>query len=70
MIVSVGPGHPSFEADEIEYTPLDLEVGDVIVWDTKQGWQVQVEGEDLIVLHASHVLVVLEEVHDRVEAHG
>lgn len=66
MIVAVGPGgRKAFTEDE--FVPLEVEVGDVIVWDAStHGVVLMLNGEELVLLTEACIQAVIEEVRDEV----
>ena len=58
-VLAVGPGRRSDQSGEI--IPLDLAVGDTIVYSKYGGTEITLDGEDVLVLNARDVLAkVLE----------
>ena len=55
-IVSVGPGARS---DEGKITPLDVKVGDRVLFGKWSGTEVKVGGEDLLIMKESDILGVI-----------
>ena len=55
-VVAVGPGR--FE--EGQRVPLDVAVGDTVIYSKYGGTEVKVEGDDLLVLRESDVLAVVQ----------
>jgi chaperonin GroES len=54
-VVAVGPG----KFEDGQRTPLDVKVGDKVVYSKYGGTEVKVEGEDYLILSARDVLAVL-----------
>jgi chaperonin GroES len=54
-VVAVGPG----KFEDGQRTPLDVNVGDTVVYSKYGGTEVKVEGEDYLILSARDVLAVL-----------
>ena len=54
-VLAVGPG----EFQDGERIPLDIEVGDVIVYSKYGGTEVKFEGEDYLILSGRDVLAVI-----------
>jgi len=54
----VGPGR--FNDDGDERIPLDVHVGDVVLYSKYGGTEVRYSGEDYLVLSARDVLAVIE----------
>jgi chaperonin GroES len=53
-VLAVGPGKRSEQTGEI--IPLDVAVGDTVVYSKYGGTEITVEGEDLLILNARDVL--------------
>ena len=51
-VLAVGPGR----LDEGERVPIDLQVGDTVIFAKYGGTEVRVDGEDLLILRESDVL--------------
>ncbi len=56
-IVAVGPGARN---EDGKVTPLDVRVGDRILFGKWSGTEVRIDGEDLLILKESDVLGVIE----------
>ena len=56
-VVAVGPGR--FNEDGDERIPLDIEVGDTVIYSKYGGTEVKVEGDDYLILSARDVLEVV-----------
>jgi chaperonin GroES len=54
-VVAVGPG----KFEDGQRTPLDVKVGDTVVYSKYGGTEVKVDGEDYLILSARDVLAVL-----------
>ncbi len=54
-VLAVGPG----EFQEGERLPMDVEVGDVVVYSKYGGTEVKYEGEDYLILSARDLLAVI-----------
>jgi chaperonin GroES len=54
-VVAVGPG----KFEDGQRTPLDVKVGDKVVYSKYGGTEVKVDGEDYLILSARDVLAVL-----------
>jgi chaperonin GroES len=54
-VVAVGPG----KFEDGQRTPLDVSVGDKVVYSKYGGTEVKVEGEDYLILSARDVLAVI-----------
>ena len=57
-VLAVGPGRRSDQTGAI--IPLDVKVGDTVVYSKYGGTEIVVEGEDLLVLRESDVLAIVE----------
>ena len=57
-VLAVGPGRRSEQTGEL--IPLDVKVGDTVVYSKYGGTEIKVEGEDLLVLRESDVLAKVE----------
>jgi chaperonin GroES len=55
-VLAVGPGRRS---DAGELIPVDIEVGDVVLYSKYGGTEIAVDGEDLLVLSSRDVLAKL-----------
>ena len=53
-VLAVGPGRRSEQSGEL--IPLDVKVGDTVVYSKYGGTEITVDGEDLLVLRESDVL--------------
>ncbi len=53
-VVAAGPGR--FDEDGEKRIPLDITVGDVVVYSKYGGTEIAVEGEDLLILSSRDVL--------------
>jgi chaperonin GroES len=53
-VLAVGPGRRSEDTGEV--IPMDLAVGDTVVYSKYGGTEITVDGEDLLVLRESDVL--------------
>lgn len=56
-VVAVGPGA---QTDSGKVTPMDVKVGDRIIYGKYAGTEVKVGGEDFIILRQDDVLAVVE----------
>jgi len=54
-IVAVGPGH----FDEGKRVPMDVKVGDKVLYGKYSGTEVTIDGEQLLILRESDVLAVI-----------
>ncbi len=57
-VLAVGPGR--FDEDGDKRIPLDISVGDVVVYSKYGGTEIKFEGEDYLILSARDVLAVVE----------
>ena len=57
-VLAVGPGRRSDNTGEI--VPMDVAVGDTVVYSKYGGTEITVEGEDLLILNARDVLAVVK----------
>jgi chaperonin GroES len=57
-VLAVGPGRRSDQTGEI--IPLDVSVGDTVVYSKYGGTEITVEGEDLLILNGRDVLAVVK----------
>ncbi len=57
-VLAVGPGR--FDDDGDKRIPLDISVGDVVVYSKYGGTEIKFEGEDYLILSARDVLAVVE----------
>jgi len=53
-VLAVGPGRRSDQTGDI--IPLDVAVGDTVVYSKYGGTEITVDGEELLILHARDVL--------------
>jgi chaperonin GroES len=56
-VLAVGPGRRSEQSGEI--IPLDVKVGDTVVYSKYGGTEITVEGEDLLILSGRDILAVM-----------
>ncbi|OQW58941.1 MAG: co-chaperone GroES [Proteobacteria bacterium HN_bin10] len=56
-VISVGPGHRD---DDGKVTPLDVKVGDRVLFGKWSGTEVKIDGEDLLIMKESDILGVVE----------
>ncbi len=56
-ILAVGTGH---RAEDGRVTPLDVKVGDIVLFTKWAGTEVKVDGEDLMIMKESDILAVVE----------
>ncbi len=57
-VLAVGPGRRSEQTGEV--IPLDVKVGDVVVYSKYGGTDIKVDGEDLLILSSRDVLAVVK----------
>ena len=57
-VLAVGPGKRAESSGEL--IPLDIKVGDTVLYSKYGGTEVTVNGDDLLVLNARDVLAVVE----------
>jgi chaperonin GroES len=57
-VVAVGPGR--FNEDGDARVPLDIAVGDTVIYSRYGGTEVKVEGEEYLILSARDVLAVVD----------
>jgi len=57
-VLSVGPGR--FNEDGDERIPLDIKVGDIVIFSKYGGTEVKYNGEEYLILSARDVLAVIE----------
>ena len=55
-VLAVGPGR---RADNGEIIPMDVKVGDKVLYSKYGGTEVHVDGEDLLILSARDVLAII-----------
>ncbi len=56
-VLAVGPGR---FGDDNERVPMDISVGDVVVYSKYGGTEINHEGEDLLILNARDVLAIIK----------
>ncbi len=56
-ILAVGSGHRN---DEGKVTPLDVKVGDTVLFTKWAGTEVKIDGEELMIMKESDILAVVE----------
>ena len=59
-VLAVGPGKRSESSGEL--IPLDIKVGDTVLYSKYGGTEVTVDGDDLLVLNARDVLAIVEKL--------
>jgi chaperonin GroES len=57
-VLAVGPGRRSDQTGEL--IPVDVQVGDTVVYSKYGGTEITVEGDDLLILNARDVLAVVK----------
>ena len=57
-VLAVGPGKRSEQSGEL--IPMDVKVGDTVLYSKYGGTEVTVDGDDLLVLSARDVLAIVE----------
>jgi chaperonin GroES len=57
-VLSVGPGRRSDQTGDL--IPLDVQVGDTVVYSKYGGTEITVDGEDLLILSARDVLAIVQ----------
>src|SRR3954464_9385544 len=57
-VKAVGPGRRSDQTGEI--IPMDVKVGDKVVYSKYGGTEITVDGEDLLILNARDVLAIVK----------
>ena len=57
-VLAVGPGRRSEQTGDI--IPLDVKVGDIVVYSKYGGTEITVGGEDLLILTARDVLAIVQ----------
>ena len=57
-VVAVGPGRRSEQSGEL--IPVDVTVGDVVLYSKYGGTEVTIDGKDLLILSSRDVLAVVE----------
>ncbi len=56
-VISVGPGDRDEDGDHI---PLDVKVGDVVLFAKYGGTEIKIEGKKLLILRESDLLAIVE----------
>ena len=56
-VIAVGPGA---RGDDNELVPLDVKVGDRVLFGKWSGTEVKIDGEDLLIMKESDIMGVLE----------
>ena len=57
-VLAVGPGRRSEQSGDL--VPMEVSVGDTVVYSKYGGTEITVEGEDLLILNARDVLAVVK----------
>src|ERR1044071_7212402 len=57
-VLAVGPGRRSEQSGEI--IPLDVKVGDTVVYSKYGGTEIAIDGEDLLILTSRDVLAIAD----------
>jgi chaperonin GroES len=57
-VKAVGPGRRSEQSGDL--IPLDIQVGDTVVYSKYGGTEITVDGEDLLILTSRDVLAILQ----------
>ena len=57
-VLAVGPGKRSDQSGEL--IPMDVSVGDTVVYSKYGGTEITVDGEDLLILNARDVLAIVK----------
>jgi chaperonin GroES len=57
-VLAVGPGR--FGDDNTTRVPMDISVGDTVVYSKYGGTEITVEGQDVLILNARDVLAVIK----------
>ena len=57
-VIAVGPGRRSEQTGDI--IPLDVKVGDKVVYSKYGGTEITIDGDDLLILNARDVLAILK----------
>jgi chaperonin GroES len=57
-VLAVGPGRRSDNTGEL--IPVDVKVGDTVVYSKYGGTEITIDGEDLLILNARDVLAVVK----------
>ena len=57
-VLAVGPGR--FDEDGDKRIPLDIKVGDVVIYSKYGGTEVKYDGQDFLLLSARDVLAIVE----------
>jgi chaperonin GroES len=57
-VLAVGPGR--WSDDEGKHFPLDVKVGDTVLYSKYGGTEVTIEGDDLLILTSRDVLAIVE----------
>ena len=64
-VIAVGPGGRD---ESGKLTPIDLKVGDVVLFGKWSGTEVKIDGEDLLIMKESDIMGVLTDVSQKKKA--
>src|SRR6202020_1502096 len=67
-VLAVGPGR--FDDAGAKRVPLDVKVGDVVLYSKYGGTEVKYHGEEYLMVSARDVLTIIEKYRDRIRARG
>src|SRR5947209_6229396 len=56
-VIAVGPGR--FNEDGVERVPMDVKVGDKVIYSKYGGTEVKIEGDEYLILSARDVLAIV-----------
>ncbi len=56
-VLAIGPGRRAEQTGEI--VPMDVKVGDIVVYSKYGGTEITIDGEDLLILNARDVLATM-----------
>jgi len=57
-VIAVGPGARN---EQGQLVPLDVQVGDTVLFGKRSGTEVKIDGEDLLIMKESDIMGVLEQ---------
>ena len=60
-ILAIGPGSRN---DKGEWQPLDVQVGDRVLFGKWSGTEVKIDGEDLLIMKESDLMGVVDDAHE------
>jgi chaperonin GroES len=69
-VLAVGPGRERdtmFFSDEPEYFEMPVKVGDRVLFGKYNGTEVELDGEELLIMHASDVFAVIQTAEEPAE---